>query len=354
MNDVLALIGDATLLASLRRVAAAADRQLAEPATLPQRRAWLDAGVVVVDRDEALVCAAALPRRSGIVLVCPDTPGLDEWQAAATVGAEHVLGLPGDEVELLAVLGAAAEPEAGGGTVFAVLGGCGGAGASTFAAALAWTAATRGAPGGVLLVDADPFGAGLDTLTGLEERAGIRWSGLTIDSGTVSARALRDAVPEWLSGVGVLAGDRGAERIGATPLTAVLEAVRRAGATVVCDVARTFDEVAEAAVAAADTTVLVTQARVSGALSAARTADWLAGRAATAGVVVRGPAPGGLRAVDVAAVVGLPLLAAMRPQPGLAEALERGGLPLRRRSPLVVAALEVLDSPGRTGARRIS
>ncbi|MCK0093678.1 hypothetical protein MWU77_23175 [Rhodococcus sp. F64268] len=354
MNDVLALIGDATLLASLRRVAAAADRQLAEPAAPPQRRAWLDAGVVVVDRDEALVCAAALPRRSGIVLVCPDTPGLDEWQAAATVGAEHVLGLPDDEVELLAVLGAAAEPEAGGGTVFAVLGGCGGAGASTFSAALAWVAATRGAPGGVLLVDADPFGAGLDTLTGLEERAGIRWSGLTIDSGTVSARALRDAVPEWLSGVGVLAGDRGAERIGATPLTAVLEAVRRAGATVVCDVARTFDEVAEAAIAAADTTVLVTQARVSSALSAARTADWLAGRAATAGVVVRGPAPGGLRAVDVAAVVGLPLLAAMRPQPGLAEALERGGLPLRRRSPLVVAALEVLDSSGHTGARRIS
>ncbi|MEE2061252.1 septum site-determining protein Ssd [Rhodococcus artemisiae] len=350
MNDVLALIGDATLLASLRRVAAAADRQLAEPTVLPRRRAWLDAGLVVVDRDEALACAAALPRRSGVVLVCPDEPGLDEWQAAATVGAEHVLGLPDDEVELLAVLGAAAEPEAGGGTVLAVVGGCGGAGASTFSAALAWAAAARGAPG-VLLVDADPFGAGLDTLTGLEERAGIRWSGLTVDSGSVSARALRDAVPEWLSGVGVLAGDRGAERVGAAPLTAVLEAARRAGVAVVCDVARTFDEVAEAAIAAADTTVLVTQARVSGALAAARTADWITGRAATAGVVVRGPAPGGLRAADVAAVVGLPLLAAMRPQPGLAEALERGGLRLRQRSPLVVAALEVFDSSVHAGPR---
>ena len=113
MNDVLALIGDAALLAGLRSVAAAADRKLAEETTLPNRRAWLDAGLVVVDRDEALACAAALPRRSGIVLVCPGAPGLDEWQAAATVGAEHVLGLPDDEVELLAVLGAAAEPEAG-------------------------------------------------------------------------------------------------------------------------------------------------------------------------------------------------------------------------------------------------
>ena len=34
------------------------------------------------------------------------------------------------------------------------------------------------------------------------------------------------------------------------------------------------------------------------------------------GLVVRGPAPGGLRPVDVAGIVGLPLLAAMRPQPG--------------------------------------
>ena len=41
-------------------------------------------------------------------------------------------------------------------------------------------------------------------------------------------------------------------------------------------------------------------------------------------------------------IVGLPLLAAMRPQPGIAEALEHGGLRLRRRSPLAAAARRVL------------
>ena len=61
-----------------------------------------------------------------------------------------------------------------------------------------------------------------------------------------------------------------------------------------------------------------------------------------AGVVVRGPAPGGLRSSDVAEIVGLPLLAAMRPQPDVAVVLERGGLRLRRRSPLAAAARRVL------------
>jgi hypothetical protein len=36
------------------------------------------------------------------------------------------------------------------------------------------------------------------------------------------------------------------------------------------------------------------------------------------------------------------LLAAMRPQPGVADALERGGLRLRSRSPLAGAARRVL------------
>jgi hypothetical protein len=61
------------------------------------------------------------------------------------------------------------------------------------------------------------------------------------------------------------------------------------------------------------------------------------------GVVVRGPAPGGLRPAEVARASGLPLLAAMRPEPRLAERLEREGLRLRRRSSLVAAARQVLS-----------
>lgn len=353
MNDILALVDDATLLDGLRRVAAAADRTLDESVPPVTRRPWLDAAAIVVDSDTARACATALPRRPGIVLVCAGPAGLTDWQAAAAIGAEHVLGLPDDEVELLAVLGAAAEPSRGSGTVLTVVGGAGGAGASTLAAALAWAAALdRTAT--ALLVDADPFGAGLDILAGLEDRPGVRWPGLTVDGGRISARALLDAVPRWTPRLGVLAGEAGANPPGAHALAAVVDAARGAGATVICDVGRTFGELADTAVGAADLTILVTQARVGAALSAVRAAAWLAERTTEAGVVVRGPAPGGLRAVDVADVTGLPLLAAMRPQPGLAESLDRGGLRLRRRSPLLAAATAVLDTVAPAAGRRVA
>jgi hypothetical protein len=60
------------------------------------------------------------------------------------------------------------------------------------------------------------------------------------------------------------------------------------------------------------------------------------------GLVVRGPAPGGLRADEVAMIAGVPLLASMKPQPRLAEQLEHGGLRLGRRSALTGAARGVL------------
>jgi hypothetical protein len=44
----------------------------------------------------------------------------------------------------------------------------------------------------------------------------------------------------------------------------------------------------------------------------------------------------------VAAIAGVPLLASMKPYPGLAEQLEHGGLRFGRRSALTVAARRVL------------
>ena len=72
--------------------------------------------------------------------------------------------------------------------------------------------------------------------------------------------------------------------------------------------------------------------------------------------VAPGPrgAPGGLRAADVADAVGVDVLTAMRPEPGLTERLEHGGLRLRPRSPLLGAAHDVLAAVGvdHAGRRR--
>jgi hypothetical protein len=108
-------------------------------------------------------------------------------------------------------------------------------------------------------------------------------------------------------------------------------------------VARTSTAVTEVALGTADLVVVVVPADVRSCASAAALTAWVSAVNPNAGIVVRGPSPGGLRSSDVVEIVGLPLLAAMRPQAGVAETLERDGLRLRRRSPLAVAARQVLS-----------
>lgn len=110
-----------------------------------------------------------------------------------------------------------------------------------------------------------------------------------------------------------------------------------------CDVARQPTPATETALAAADLMVLVTTADVRSCAASAAIAQWASGNNPNAGVVVRGPSPGGLRPADVGRIVGLPVLASMRPEPGIRPRLERGGLKLGRRSPLARAARKVLD-----------
>jgi secretion/DNA translocation related CpaE-like protein len=142
--------------------------------------------------------------------------------------------------------------------------------------------------------------------------------------------------------VTVLSAGRAASEVDAVALGAVIDAGRRGGATVVCDLPRRASTVVEAALDAADLVVLLTPADVRSCAAAAATAQWLVASNPNVGLVVRGPSPGGLSSGDVAQIVGLPPLAAMRPQPGVAAMLEHGGLRLRRRSPLASAARRVL------------
>jgi secretion/DNA translocation related CpaE-like protein len=221
------------------------------------------------------------------------------------------------------------------GAIVGVIAGRGGAGASVFATALAQTAADA------LLVDADPWGGGIDLVLGCEGETGLRWPDLTLQGGRLSYTALRDALPQR-HGVSVLSGGRTGSDIDAVPLGAVIDAGSRGGTTVICDLPRRSTDAVETVLDAADLVVVVAPADVRSCAAAAAIAPWVSAGNPNAGVVVRGPSPGGLRSVDVAEIVGLPLLARMRSQPGVADDLERGGLRLRRRSPLAAAARRVL------------
>ena len=229
--------------------------------------------------------------------------------------------------------------------LIAVIGGCGGAGASVFAAALAVTAVRRGER--ALLVDCDPLGGGLDLVLGAEQVAGLRWPAIDVGGGHVPAAAWHAALPAPpVTGAGdelaLLSCDRSSQGPTAAAVAAVLEAGRRAGETVVCDVPRYSTEASVTALGGVDLTLLVVPAEVRASAAAARVAAQLAEYGGPLRLVVRGPSPGGIAADDIARALDVPLLVAMRPEPGLAGAVEAGRAPGRPRGPLASAAGTVL------------
>ncbi len=351
-RSVLVLIGDDELLDDVLRLAAAASCEVHRAADpVAARPGWSSAPLVIVDEPAAQRCAGAqLPRREGVIVVIRGEPPGTVWEHAMSAGAQHVISLPEGESWLVGALCDAAEGFRRQGSVLAVVGGRGGAGASVLAAAVAVRAVADGDP--VLLLDCDPLGGGLDLVLGCEDAAGPRWPELTLGGGRVPAASLRAALPAPAVGT-TAAGDRllslascGRSGDGPHPdaLRAVVDAGRRAGETVVCDLPRHLTEAALAVADGADLTALVVPAEVRSCAAAARVAAILAERGATVGLVVRGPAPGGLSADDVACTLALPVITAMRPQPGLARILDQGQPPGRSRGPLATAAREILHA----------
>lgn len=338
------MVKDSDLSADVDRVIAAVGARTLR-AEQPTRRGWLSAAAVVLDGHSAGVCLnAGLPRRDGVLVVGRGAPEAQVWTAALGVGAQQVCALPAEEADLLHQLAEAVEAGSAAGRsgrVIGVTAGRGGAGASVFAAALAQCA------GDALLVDIDPCGGGIDLLLGGETASGLRWPDLRLHGGRLTWSAMRDVLPQR-HGVSFLTGNRSFREIEPGALAAVLDAGRRGGVTVLCDLPRQLTPAAVCALQCADLLVLVTTCDVRGAAAAAAMVSVLTTVTPAIGLVVRGPSPGGLRARDVAAAVGVPLLAAVRPDPGLAQRLEHGGLRLRRRSSLAAAARTVLDVvPGR-------
>jgi len=347
----LVMMSEPDLLDGVLRLAAAAGCEMLRVLDpLQARRGWADAPVVVLDADAALRCGqAGLPRRDNVLVVVRAEPPPHVWRHAVAIGAAHVVSLPDGETWLVRVLAEAAEALTAGrrrGAAVAVVGGCGGAGASVFAAALAVTAVRRGDR--ALLVDCDPLGGGLDLVLGAEQVEGLRWPAIDVGGGHVPAAAWHAALPAppvtggAAGELALLSCDRSPYGPTAAAVAAVLEAGRRAGETVVCDVPRYSTEASVTALGGVDLTLLVVPADVRASAAAARVAAQLAEYGGALRLAVRGPSPGGIAAEEIARALDVPLLVAMRPEPGLARAVEAGRTPGRPRGPLAAAASTVL------------
>jgi secretion/DNA translocation related CpaE-like protein len=341
-----AFVTDEALLDDLLKLAVAADCDLERIPDAPAaRQCWSEAPLILLDKGAVAECIAeSLPTRQSVVVVTrtPEPPHL--WKQAMEIGAERVVSLPGAEPWLIDALADAAEgPASNAGRVLAVLGARGGAGASVFSVAVALTALKMG--NNTLLIDCDPRGGGLDVVLGAETEAGLRWPDMQLSAGRVAASSLHNSLPTRRRGnaqLTLLSGARKGEGPAPDAVAAIIEAGRRAGEVVICDVTRQLDVAAWSAIDRADLTVIVSPAEVRAAVAAKQLAIELTTRGAAPHLIVRGPSPGGLRPDEIAASAGIPLLATMRPEPQLAQSVERGNFNPKQRGPLTQAARTTL------------
>ncbi|WP_416901539.1 septum site-determining protein Ssd [Micromonospora echinospora] len=339
----LVVTADVDLLDDLLRLAAAGGTEVevaADPAAARAR--WSPAPLVLVGGDQAQPCLRArLPRRARLVLVGRTGAADPGWEVAELIGAEHVATLPTAEPWLVDRFAECAPQQDAVARVVAVLGGRGGAGASVLAGGLAVTAARARLR--TLLVDADPLGGGLDLVLGWEQLEGLRWPALTDADGRVDPPALVQALPSRGDLV-VLSGDRGDPLpLPAPAMAATLDAARRGRDMVVVDLPRQLDDAAVLALQAADRVFLVVPAELRATAAAAQVVTSAAPHCTDLAVIVRGPAPGRLKAAEVARALGLPLAGTLRPEPGIPRGLERGEAPAATgRGPLAVLCQRIV------------
>lgn len=281
------------------------------------RRAWRSAQLVIVGDDVAAEIARDLPpRRAGVFVVA--RPGRPQpWDHAVSVGAEDVLDTA-DRDGALAALTAAVDGS-GDACVIAVVGGAGGAGASCYAATLALEAGRRGHR--ILLVDGDPLGGGLDVLLGIEKAAGLRWPAGP-QRRAVTARSLAEALPHT-GNVWVLTAGRPDAPGDLASAAGLLAAARRGFDVVVCDVDRHVDAVGAELLAHALLTVVVVPEDVRSLAAATSVVRRVSAHAASLAVVTARRRPGLSRAT-VESALGLPVIAQVRPDRRLQEALDHG------------------------------
>ncbi|MEV8530692.1 septum site-determining protein Ssd [Streptomyces sp. NPDC051211] len=289
---------------------------------------WGDAPLVLVGQDVSGRVLGA-PRRSGVFLVGrsegrnPDDAAL--WQRAVEIGAEQVIWLPDAENWLADRIADVVEGAGRPALAVGVIGGSGGAGASTLACALAISAARSGER--TMLIDGDPFGGGLDVLLGGEGAEGLRWPDFAASRGRVGAGALEESLPE-LHALRLLSWDRG-KRVLVPPaaVRSVLAAARRRGGVVVVDLPRRVDEVAAEALGQLDLVLMVVPVELRSVAAASRVADALDGVARDVRVVVRARLAGELDPDEVAGLLRLPLAGEMPVELGVSEWLARGEPP---------------------------
>lgn len=338
MTPPLFVTADPTLLDELLRLAAAAGvtpEVAPDPATA--LRSWSAAPLVLVGADQAAALARIDPgRRARVHIVVLGTVADEVFRTAIAIGAQAVDELPLSEAWLVETLTDLGDSGARRGLVIGVVGGSGGAGATTLACAIGQTAARSGE---AVVIDCDPLGPGIDRVLGLETQDGFRWDALCQTTGRLSARSLREALPRR-GPLGVLSWYAGASgSLQAFAVREALSAARRGHDVVVVDLPRSTDALVDEVASRCDLVVVVVVPTVAGVASATRLCARFSDHRGLR-LLLRGE---GLEPREIARATGVGVVSAMPDQRRLAEAIDLGLGPVRSsKGPLGRASLAVL------------
>ncbi len=339
--EVLLVSGDTYLQEEAKRIVAATGGSLRIAVEVGDAlHGWDSFGVVLVGSD-----VRELPprRRAPTVLLGKASDGDGLWRLAAALGAERVAVLPEAAGWLAEHLSMSGSPDPGG-TVVGIIGGSGGAGATTTAIWLAQAAASHGIS--TMLIDGDPWGGGLELAVTADDISGLRWPDFAETKGSIDPIQFRDSLPiaggfAYLSWPGtrdaVPSPDAGA-------VAAVMDAARRSFELIVVDIGRSGEGMATLAWDC-DRLLLQALAHLKSAVAAARILQELP--PVDAGLLIRGNSATSLDASLIADSLGLPLVGQVPELRGVASGTELGRLlELGRRKPVDRFAEAVLELSG--------
>ena len=269
------------------------------------------------------------PRGPNVFTVVADT--------APAATREDVFALPAQATDVLRSIGALALAPAAHtarGKVVAVLGACGGAGASVFSAALCRVA------GDATLIDAHQFSGGLDLLLGLEATPGARWGDIDVTAGGAVSRAeMRGALPATEDDTALLTFPRTTVadpfRLSPEELNAVVHAAGTEGLTAVDTPLALLPD-------RCDLAVVVLRPELRAAAAAARiVAECNAAGVANA-LLLRQSSWASLEPAQVEDTAKASVIAQVQQVRGLTKQLDQTGLPAKLPRTLARAAEAVL------------
>ena len=330
---VCCITGDAALREDCARVAAAAGLGFAAVASAEEAGPlWADAALVLLGTD-----VADLPpqRRHDVILVGRGEDRALLWERAVSLGAEHVAELPEAAGWLVEFFGRS-QGGAVQGSVLGLIGGCGGAGASTTAALLAGASSLAGRR--TLLVDGDRLAGGLELSVSPHRPEGLHWPDVAAASGPINPDQLEASLPR-IGDLAVLswpAGGGTGARVPGTGILGILDAARAAFDVIVMDVGRGREGIEDFAWAS-DRLLVVVPMRLGGVLSASQLLHELP--PVPVGALVRGRGAEGVDAEQLIDAVGCPLV---------------GRVPTLRRAAAAAESGRLLELARRRDVRRLA